>query len=133
MNNKNGIKQMSPPPKRIETFELPWPPTVNKAYSRNPKGGVYKTKEAKLYFNDTSLLIRVKKIQGFGKKRLKLVIKCYPPDHAKRDLDNLGKVLLDTMENAELFKDDEQIDDLRFIRKEVLYPGHVEINMEEIQ
>lgn len=113
------------------TFELPWPPSVNKAYG-SFKGVKYKTKEAKLYFNDIAWLIRSKRIHEFGKRRLKLVIKCYPPDHNKRDLDNLGKVLLDTLENSGIFKDDEQIDDLRFIRKEVLFPGHVEINIQEI-
>jgi len=49
-------------------------------------------------------------------KRLRVVIECFPPDRRRRDLDNLGKSCLDSLQHAKIFVDDNQIDDLRFIR-----------------
>ena len=54
-------------------------------------------------------------------KRLCMTIECFPPDRRKRDLDNLGKCILDSLQHAKIFADDNQIDDLRFIRMPDLY------------
>lgn len=47
---------------------------------------------------------------------IKIRIKAYPPDKRRRDLDNLLKSLLDSLQHAKLFPDDYQIDRLAIQR-----------------
>tara|TARA_R100001594_G_scaffold104467_1_gene139064 strand:+ start:3456 stop:3713 length:258 start_codon:yes stop_codon:yes gene_type:complete len=65
--------------------------------------------------------------------RLKVKIDAYMPDKRRRDLDNITKALLDALSHANLFEDDEQIDDLHLIRMGVEKPGRVEVTVEEIE
>ena len=55
------------------------------------------------------------------------------PDKRRRDLDNITKALLDALSHANMFEDDEQIDDLHLIRMGVEKPGRVEVTVEEIE
>ena len=68
----------------------------------------------------------------FGKSRLKVEVKMFPPDRKRRDLDNVWKALLDAMQHAGLYDDDEQIDDLRIVRRGVVKHGKVEVDIEVI-
>ncbi len=58
--------------------------------------------------------------------RLFLQIMAYPPDRRRRDLDNLLKVTIDSIESAGLFDDDSQIDDLHIRRKSPVEGGKLE-------
>lgn len=49
-------------------------------------------------------------------KRIRMEVVAYPPDKRRRDLDNLGKSLLDSLQHAGLYQDDSQIDYLSFER-----------------
>ena len=49
-------------------------------------------------------------------KRIRMEVIAYPPDKRRRDLDNLGKSLLDSLQHAGLYQDDSQIDYLSFER-----------------
>jgi len=64
--------------------------------------------------------------------RLGMNIDAYPPDRRRRDLDNILKALLDSMEHAGVYKDDNQIDELSIIRRKVEKPGFVMVNIEEL-
>jgi len=59
-------------------------------------------------------------------------IECYPPDRRKRDLDNLGKCIADSLQHARVYADDSQIDFLSFERMPNLY-GKVLIYIKEIK
>jgi crossover junction endodeoxyribonuclease RusA len=59
-------------------------------------------------------------------------VKLYPPDRRTRDLDNAGKAIFDSLKHAGVYVDDEQIDDLRFLRREVRKPGIVMVTLETI-
>jgi crossover junction endodeoxyribonuclease RusA len=63
---------------------------------------------------------------SFGKGRVDgrvgVRISLYPPDHAKRDIDNFVKVLLDGLTKAGVWEDDEQIDLLTIARQRVSPP-----------
>ena len=97
-------------------IDLPWPPSINHYYMRTrtrviigSKGIAYRRLviyKCKSFANSFS-----------ADKRLRVTIECFPPDRRKRDLDNLGKCALDSLQNARVFADDNQIDDLRFIRR----------------
>ena len=50
------------------------------------------------------------------KNRLLVKILASPPDNRKHDLDNILKSLLDSIQHAGVFEDDEQIDGLEIYR-----------------
>tara|TARA_Y100000034_G_C6527503_1_gene227226 strand:+ start:89 stop:463 length:375 start_codon:yes stop_codon:yes gene_type:complete len=107
-------------------LELPMPPSANN-YWRYVNGKVLKSKQARDYIKTIGDLWMVykaqKKAKAFGKdQRLQIYIQVFPPNRIRRDLDNLLKVLMDSLENAGLFTNDEQIDDIRIMRMEI-YPG----------
>ena len=65
-------------------------------------------------------------------KRLNVVINVYPPDKRKRDLDNIIKCLLDSLQHAEIYVDDNQIDWLSIIRRNQVLNGCVQIWLSEL-
>lgn len=62
-----------------------------------------------------------------AEKRLSLTINAYPPDKRKRDLDNICKASIDSMQYARVFEDDNQIDMLTVIRREIVKNGCLQI------
>jgi crossover junction endodeoxyribonuclease RusA len=57
----------------------------------------------------------------------------FPPDNRRRDLDNVLKAILDSLEDAKVFKDDSLIDDLRVRRMDTFKDGKIEIGIEIIE
>ena len=65
--------------------------------------------------------------------RLRVVIELFPPDRRRRDIDNFGgKAILDALGSANVYEDDEQIDELVIRRREVSKPGYCTVLVEEI-
>jgi len=113
-------------------LEIPWPPSSNR-YWRNIRGRTIVSKEARLYkFNIKELIFFIYKIKTpyFGK--LELEISAFPPDKRQRDLDNLLKVTLDSLQSGKLFLNDYQIDKIFIERKEVVKNGKLAIKIREI-
>lgn len=109
---------------------LPFPPTVNhylvkSVRRRKGKHYVHVAVSAKGVNYRAAVLTAVLKRQlmhhcdGY---RLDVEVHLFPPDKRKRDLDNYPKVLLDSLTSARLWEDDEQIDKLTIIRREVQKP-----------
>lgn len=93
-------------------LELPYPLTVNHMYQRTRFGGIAISKKGKAYKDDVGKrLAATKPLDG----RLGLLIAMYPPDRRKRDLDNVLKCLLDSL-NGYAWHDDNQIDFLQIRR-----------------
>ncbi len=96
---------------------LPWPPSVNTYWRRN--GSVYfiSSKGIK-YRSDVFFLTKLLSTKdSFSKdERLSVFIEAYPPDRRRRDLDNILKSLLDSLQHAGIYADDSQIDQL-FIQR----------------
>jgi crossover junction endodeoxyribonuclease RusA len=61
--------------------------------------------------------------------RLKISIWAYPPDKRRRDLDNLLKITLDSLQATGLFNDDSQFDSIYIERKEKSKGGHLVIQI----
>lgn len=101
-------------------IELPWPPSVNH-YWRHTEKGHYISTEGKKYRHLVCLYC-LNKRNKFGKNdRLSVSISAYPPDKRKRDLDNLFKSLLDSLQYAQVYHDDNQIDQLMIQRHPFLF------------
>lgn len=110
------------------TLTLPWAPTVN-LYWRHPTcgplAGRHLISEVGRRYR-TAVAQAVPAVQPF-RERLHVVIAVYPPDLRKRDLDNLPKGILDALTHALVWTDDEQIDHLEILRREVVKGGRIEV------
>lgn len=108
-----------------EELELPWPPSVNavyrtKAFKSRKTGKLMSmpilSQEGRDYFEKVRKLMLERRPINFGKVRLKAEILVFAVDERRRDLGNLDKILMDSLQKAGVFENDCQIDDQRFIR-----------------
>ena len=114
------------------TLELPFPPSVN-CYWRKCQHGMYITARGKQFRQDVGIIVKQQSFvdcMPFA-GRLEVRVGFYPPDRRRRDLDNVFKALLDAMEHAGLYNDDEQIDYLSIERHEKVQGGKVTIELTE--
>lgn len=63
---------------------------------------------------------------------LALYVEAYPPDKRRRDLDNIFKSLLDSLQYSGVYVDDSQINEIYVVRKEASKPGRIIITLEEL-
>lgn len=101
-------------------LSLPWPPSVNN-YWRMARGRIYISAKGKAYREAVKVIAHGR---GFfnPETRLKVHITANPPDRRRRDIDNLFKCTLDSLEHANVFADDSQVDKLS-IHRAVVIPG----------
>jgi len=105
------------------SYQLPWPPTVNHIYARTKRGGVMLNPKAKAYREEVIGLVGKGHTAFAG--GIAVRIEVYMPDRRKRDLDNLGKAVLDSLTHAGVWNDDSQIGCLLFIKRGIESPGRV--------
>ena len=99
-------------------LELPFPPSANQ-YWRYYQGRVLKSRVAKSYIKAVGLSWLTMKKEGFPKDcRLDMEIQVFPKDRRARDLDNLLKITLDSLEAAKVFENDKQVDRIKIVRRE---------------
>ena len=114
---------------------LPWPPTVNSYYRHKVTGKlatVYVSQEGKAYRKAVNLCLMEHGIKTYALEGdLRVEIEVFPPDRRKRDIDNLLKSLLDSLTHAQVWKDDNQISDLRIYRNPII-AGMVKVRVYEI-
>lgn len=107
---------------------LPYPPTVN-TYWRKFNNRMVISPKGRQYRKDVMQILEgCETLHG----RLSVTIIATMPDRRKRDLDNILKSLLDAMDHAGVFDDDEQIDELHVLRAGVEKPGNVAISLVEL-
>ncbi len=106
---------MIPAPKneRIR-ITVPWPVSVNHYWITRGKRR-FLSKEAQAFRSEVANLARPY-LHWFGTSRLSVHIDAFPPDKRKRDIDNLLKGLLDALQHACVFEDDNQVDRLSIWR-----------------
>jgi crossover junction endodeoxyribonuclease RusA len=102
-------------------LRLPWPPTVN-LYWRHYNGKTILSKRARMYKDSVASIVLEARARHLWTCRLAVKIDFFPPDHRKRDIDNLQKGLLDSLQDAGVFVSDSQIDYLQLHRAGVV-PG----------
>lgn len=103
-------------------LNLPFPPSVNTYWRANghrrfiSKAGVdFKQAVAEYVIEH--------EIPKYGSQRLGLAITIYGPNKRKFDLDNRLKAVLDALQDAGVFDDDEQVDILLVKRGEIVKNG----------
>lgn len=110
-------------------FELPYPPSINHYYAHASNRVILGAK-GKSYRRDVALLLHLHR-GHCGDKRLAITINVFPPDKRKRDLDNILKSTIDALQHAAIFDDDNQIDMLTVIRRDVIKGGSLAIWINE--
>ena len=116
--------------KRINV-NLPWPPSVNSLYRINRRSRIFKSKKAVDYTATVGWTLKREGFEGFGTSRVEIDILACPPDRRRRDLDNIQKALLDSLQEAGLFQDDCQVDKITITRGNVIKKGNVFIQVKE--
>ena len=97
------------------SFELPWPPSINNYWRRH--GNTYFISiKGKKYREDVVYSCFRYKDHFKDDVKISINIDAFPPDKRRRDLDNVLKALLDSLQHAKVFKDDNQIDRLYIAR-----------------
>lgn len=103
---------------------LPFPPSVNHYWGQCRNRRFIKAKG--IEFREATAEIvaaNAEKIEG----RLAVFISLYPPNKIRRDIDNSLKALLDALQHAGCFDDDEQIDHLSVARMGVVKGGQCKV------
>jgi crossover junction endodeoxyribonuclease RusA len=101
---------------RLVNVTLPWPPSVNQYWRRN--GATYFISKKGNEFRAHTVIL-CHKFKGLFRpeEKLSIVIEAYPPDKRRRDLDNVLKSLLDSLQHAGVYEDDYQIDSILITRQ----------------
>ncbi len=110
-------------------LELPFPPSVNHYYRRVG----YRTlisREGRRFRERVCAHLAASGIRPLSGP-LRMVIEVYPPDRRARDIDNLQKGLLDSLEHGGLYRNDSQIDDLRIKRRRCVPGGRTVVRVWE--
>ena len=112
------------------SLTLPLPPTINHYYGQRPRGGRYIKPAGQEFRRIVAEIVAqagYRTIEG----RVSLFVAIYPADRRKQDIDNRAKALQDALTNAGVWLDDEQIDELHLVRKEVIKGGQVKVVITE--
>lgn len=115
----------------LEQLALPWPPSANMYWRRNGHR-YFITAKGIAYRQTVTILGRPWRDRFDGDKRLSVTVEAYPPDKRRRDVDNIFKCLLDSLQWAKVYVDDSQIDKLFVERKNVETGGRVIVSIEEV-
>ena len=91
---------------------LPFPPSVNRLW-RAVKGRVLLSREGRAYRLAVGQVVLQARLQGFGRRHVRVLVDAYMPDNRRRDLDNLWKACGDGLQANRVLADDSQIRDLR--------------------
>lgn len=121
---------------------LPYPPSLNHyknigRLTQTKTGKLYQQKinspQTKRYMFEVWLMVQQKKakegLKSFDSEEISLEVYVHSPDKRKRDLDNILKVTIDSLENAGLFNDDSQICRLIVERREIIKNGQLIVRL----
>lgn len=109
---------------------LPYPPSMNR-YWRRAGRHMHLSNEARQYRGRVCEVVAKQGIEPLI-GRLRIEIEVYPPDRRRRDIDNIQKPILDSLQHADVYDDDEQIDWLLTRRCAVQRDGKIEVEVWEI-
>ena len=111
---------------------LPYPPSINHYWRRvGPRTLI--SREGRTFRTNVCALLG-----GGGPRkppaggRIALCMDAFPPDHRRRDLDNLTKAVLDALQHGGVYEDDSQIDLLTVGRQSVVPGGRMDVRVMDL-
>ena len=110
------------------TASLPYPPTVNHIW-RYSAHGVYLTPKGKAYKDSVRARVRLAGWNAAYTGRAAVEILVYPPDRRRRDIDNIPKIVFDSLTYSGVWADDCQVDELSIRRMEPRRGGEIQLTV----
>ena len=102
-------------------FELPYPPSINHYWRRvGPRTLI--SREGRRFRQRVLAILAARCVQPLLGP-LAVEIDIYPPDHRRRDVDNVQKALLDALQHGGAYQDDSQIIRLAIEKREPMSCG----------
>ena len=114
-------------------IRLPYPPSMNTYLRHLPNGRTLLSERGRAYHTTVWEVVK-RTMPGHAPILGPLVVTltAFPPDKRRRDLDNLPKVVLDSLTKAGVWKDDSQIQRLT-IQWGAFWPGGaLDVEIEEL-
>jgi len=121
----------------MEALVLPYPPSVNH-YWRHYRGRMVISREGRAYRERVRALLAAPGSGGNGPRkppsggRIALDMDAFPPDRRRRDLDNIQKAVLDSLEHGGVYEDDSQVDLLITRRCGITPGGRIEVGIHDL-
>ena len=110
-------------------FDLPYPPSVNH-YWRRVGARTLISRAGRAFRERVCSLLAARRIDPLDGP-LAVQIEIFPPDHRRRDIDNLQKALLDALQHGGAYHDDSQIVSLCITKCEVVPDGRTLVTIEK--
>lgn len=93
---------------------LPYPPSNNRYY-RHHHGRVLLSREGRAYRLE---VLALRPREGWPMKgSVRLTLEVYPPTRWGQDLDNIPKAICDALQHSKVIENDQQVDELRVLRR----------------
>ena len=94
--------------------------------------------EGRIFKEHVAWIVKSKKWHNLGQTellgyKLKVTTFCYPPDNRRRDIGNLDYCLMDALQDSGMIRDDCDIWNNQYIRKEVVPGGKVKVVIETME
>lgn len=108
---------------------LPYPPSINH-YWRHVGPRVLISRQGRTFREEVRLLLAAARLTAMAGPLI-LSVDIYPPDNRRRDIDNLQKALLDSLQHGGIYEDDSQIVKLVLEKYGPVRNGKTVIRIEE--
>jgi len=106
---------------------MPYPPSGNHMWKHTRTGGHYLTAQAKEFYSQIKFMVCNQGLDVKTDRPLHVVCRICPPDRRRRDMDNVWKVVSDSLTKAGVWIDDYQIEKLELHRLPPAKPGWVTV------
>lgn len=110
---------------------LPYPPSMN-TYWRNFRGRTILSPKGREFKAAVADYVVEYKVPKLGDSKLRISMVLFPRDKRKIDIDNRIKCVLDALQDAGVFDDDFQVDELSIVRGKAIKGGAIRVLIEEI-
>ena len=113
-------------------LSLPFPPSVN-SYRTVYRGMMRLSKEGRAFKAAVSDYVVEYRVPKLGDSKLRISMVLFPRDKRKIDIDNRIKSVLDALQDAGVFNDDFQVDELSIVRGKPVKGGAIRVMIEQIE
>ena len=110
---------------------LPFPPSMN-TYWRNFRGRTILSPAGRAFKAAVADYVIEYRVPKLGESKLRISMVLFPRDKRKIDIDNRIKCVLDALQDAGVFNDDFQVDELTIVRGKNIKGGGIRVIIEQI-
>jgi crossover junction endodeoxyribonuclease RusA len=111
-------------------LELPYPPSINHYWRRVGARTLISREGRRFRGRVVAIVAALRPVPMNGS--LEVEIDVYPPDRRRRDIDNLIKSVLDSLEHGGVYPDDSQVVHLTIRKQEPVSNGKCVVRVREV-